>query len=74
MDLNMLVDEVWDKFDRVTIFAPDHGYHPEGKNGTHGTDSPEDMIVNHFYRLRQLEPTRIQRLVMECFGITNADS
>lgn len=50
--LNADVEECWGDFDRVTVFAPDHGAHPQGDNGTHGLDVAEDMIVNHFYRLR----------------------
>lgn len=52
-ELIRLTDQVWGKFDRITVFAPDHGAHPEGDHGSHGLNIPEDMIVNHFYRLRK---------------------
>ena len=36
---------------RVIAFLPDHGTHvdPESGKGSHGTDSPEDMEVRHFW-------------------------
>ena len=42
----------WKKYNRVVIWAPDHGNHQvDEKTGSHGKDIPEDMLVNHFYRL-----------------------
>ena len=37
--------------DRVIAFLPDHGTHvdPESGKGSHGTESPEDMEVRHFW-------------------------
>ena len=36
---------------RAIAFLPDHGTHvdPESGKGSHGTDSPEDMEVRHFW-------------------------
>jgi predicted AlkP superfamily pyrophosphatase or phosphodiesterase len=36
---------------RAVVFAPDHGTHidPTTGKGTHGTDSPDDMDVRHFW-------------------------
>lgn len=46
------VDENWSEFDRLTIFAPDHGSHDnEEGRGSHGSDSAEDVVVDHFYRI-----------------------
>ncbi|MBQ6620208.1 MAG: hypothetical protein IJH68_08695 [Thermoguttaceae bacterium] len=52
LELIRLTDEVWKGYNRVVVFAPDHGSHDsqEGKGG-HGSDSPEDSIVNHGWRL-----------------------
>jgi hypothetical protein len=38
---------------RVVAFCPDHGTHidPKSGKGSHGTDSPEDMKVRHFWGL-----------------------
>ena len=45
-------EKYWKKYDRAVIFAPDHGNHQvDEKTGSHGKDIPEDMLVNHFYRL-----------------------
>ena len=42
----------WKKYNRAVIWAPDHGNHQvDEKTGSHGKDIPEDMLVNHFYRL-----------------------
>jgi hypothetical protein len=40
----------WSHYDRLVIFAPDHGGHDETVtgHGTHGDDIPEDMLVTHF--------------------------
>lgn len=39
------------KNNRVIAFLPDHGTHvdPETGKGTHGTDTPDDMEVRHFW-------------------------
>ncbi|MDD3587604.1 MAG: hypothetical protein PHQ75_10520 [Thermoguttaceae bacterium] len=52
-ELVQLTDQVWKKYNRVTVFAPDHGAH-NNKNGRggHGTDTPDDILVDHYYRLR----------------------
>ena len=43
----------WRKYNRVISFLPDHGQHPvDSETGGHGQDIPEDMRVNHFYRIR----------------------
>jgi hypothetical protein len=47
-------EEHWAGHNRALLFAPDHGAHfdaVEGK-GDHGEDTPEDMDVLHFWRLR----------------------
>ena len=47
-----LTEKHWKKYDRAVIFAPDHGNHQVDElTGSHGKDIPEDMLVNHFYRL-----------------------
>lgn len=47
------VDKYWAEYDRTVIWAPDHGNHIiDETSGGHGTNTPEDMIVNHFYRIR----------------------
>ena len=47
-----LTEKHWKQYDRAVIFAPDHGNHRvDEKTGSHGKDIPEDMLVNHFYRL-----------------------
>lgn len=52
LELIQLTDEVWKDYNRVVVFAPDHGSHnAEDGSGTHGSDSAEDSIVNHGWRL-----------------------
>ena len=53
LDLVQMADQCWSKQNRLTIFASDHGAHNAipGK-GIHGTEKPEDMIVDHYYRIR----------------------
>ena len=47
------VDKFWGKYDRVVTWTPDHGNHDiEPTKSAHGKDIPEDMVVNHYYRLR----------------------
>ncbi len=46
-------DKCWEKYNRAVVFVPDHGGHLVNEsNGAHGTDTPEDMLVNHFYRIK----------------------
>ncbi|MBS1371998.1 MAG: hypothetical protein HPZ91_18790 [Lentisphaeria bacterium] len=46
-------DEHWGAFNRAVIWAPDHGNHQiDAETGGHGDDIPDDMLVNHFYRVR----------------------
>ena len=46
-------DKYWKDFDRTVIWAPDHGNHViDETSGGHGSNIPEDMVVNHFYRIR----------------------
>ncbi len=43
----------WAKYNRAVVWSPDHGNHPvDETHGAHGSNIPEDMVVNHFYRLR----------------------
>ncbi len=52
-ELAELTDTAWRGYDRGMMFIPDHGGHNiEPERGSHGSDIAEDMIVNHFYRLR----------------------
>ncbi|MBN1682733.1 hypothetical protein JW865_04180 [Candidatus Bathyarchaeota archaeon] len=39
------------KYNRIIVFAPDHGTHIDATTGkgSHGTDLPEDVEVNHFW-------------------------
>ncbi len=47
-------DKYWKDFDRTLIWAPDHGNHViDETSGGHGSNIPEDMVVNHFYRIRR---------------------
>jgi len=41
----------WSRYDRLIVFAPDHGGHDERVtgHGTHGEDIPEDMLVTHCF-------------------------
>ncbi|NLF93853.1 MAG: hypothetical protein GX564_08190 [Oligosphaeraceae bacterium] len=58
VELAGLSDAIWGGFNRLLTFTPDHGGHdnPETGRGGHGTDVYDDMVVNHFYRLRQAQP------------------
>ncbi|KQC14652.1 MAG: hypothetical protein APR63_05320 [Desulfuromonas sp. SDB] len=44
-------NDYWSGYDRLIIFAPDHGAHvdPSSGKGYHGLDIPEDMEVIHYY-------------------------
>ncbi|OQA86578.1 MAG: Type I phosphodiesterase / nucleotide pyrophosphatase [Lentisphaerae bacterium ADurb.Bin242] len=51
------MDIHWRKFHRVLAFVPDHGGHAvDETHGAHGSNIPEDMLVNHYYRIRSREP------------------
>ena len=55
-DFARLTDEIWGKYNRTLVWAPDHGNHPVSEtSGTHGTNTPEDMLVNHYYRISPAE-------------------
>ena len=46
------MDKCWKNYNRALVFVPDHGGHQvDETHGTHGLDIPEDMLVNHFYRI-----------------------
>lgn len=50
------MDVHWKKFHRVLAFVPDHGGHSvDETHGAHGSNTPEDMLVNHYYRIRSRE-------------------
>jgi len=53
--LSEAVDLYWGSFNRILLFAPDHGAHIDAQkgNGTHGDDIPEDMEVSHFWGFRK---------------------
>ncbi len=44
-------NERYASVNRAVAFTPDHGTHidPATGKGTHGTDSPEDVDVRHFW-------------------------
>ena len=48
-------DERYGDRNRLIAFLPDHGTHvdPDTGRGSHGTDSPEDMEVRHFWGVYQ---------------------
>ena len=48
------MDEHYCGMNRALVFVPDHGGHLiDETHGTHGFDTPEDMLVSHYYRLRE---------------------
>ncbi len=48
-----LTDQCWAQYNRIVTFFPDHGNHQvDAETGSHGLDIPDDMLVNHFYRVR----------------------
>lgn len=50
-------DRFWGSVNRVVTWTPDHGNHPvDESSGVHGMDIPEDMLVNHYYRIRRGSP------------------
>ena len=48
------MDKHYSGMNRALVFVPDHGGHLiDETHGTHGFDIPEDMLVSHYYRLRE---------------------
>ena len=48
-----VAEQYWQDFNRTVIWAADHGNHViDETSGGHGSNIAEDMLVNHFYRLR----------------------
>lgn len=48
------MDQHYKDQNRMLVFVPDHGGHlVEERRGVHGFDIPEDMLVSHYYRLRE---------------------
>ena len=60
-------DNRYSGVNRVVAFLPDHGTHVDsvsGKGG-HGTDSPEDMEVRHFWGIKpQVRTGRIKSSIL----------
>lgn len=59
LDLIQQADRCWPDKNRLSIFVSDHGAHDAipGK-GIHGTKKPDDMIVDHYYRIRAAQPAK----------------
>ena len=50
------MDRSWKKYNRALVFVPDHGGHSTDEtHGGHGSEQPDDMIVNHYYRISEKE-------------------
>ncbi len=51
-------EEHWAAHNRALLFVSDHGAHVTSgeKKGDHGEDTPEDMHVLHFWRVRSATP------------------
>ena len=48
------MDLYWKEYNRVLAFVPDHGCHNcDECHGGHGTEMPDDMVVNHYYRIME---------------------
>ena len=49
--LSTAFNDSWNQYDRLIVFAPDHGAHTDTETGkgTHGLDIPEDMDLIHYY-------------------------
>jgi len=46
-------DTYWSNQPHLVAFLPDHGQHQvDAQSGAHGKDIPDDMLVNHYYRVR----------------------
>jgi hypothetical protein len=52
--LSRAMEQGWGEFDRLLLFAPDHGAHalPDGR-GDHCDDIPDDMEITHFWGFRR---------------------
>ncbi len=51
--LVLCTEQYWKKYNRAVVWCPDHGNHIIDETcNSHGEDIFEDMVVNHFYRLR----------------------
>lgn len=49
-------DMHWKEYPRCVTWTPDHGNHVVDEHASsHGQNIPEDMLVNHYYRLRAAE-------------------
>ena len=49
-------EKYWSKYNRAIIWAPDHGNHMvDEKSAGHGQNIADDMIVNHYYRIKSKE-------------------
>ena len=48
------MDVFWQRHNRAIVFAPDHGAHidPENGKGTHGSNVPQDMHVQHYFGIK----------------------
>jgi len=47
------VDRYWKQYPRAVVWTPDHGNHViDAGHSAHGKNLPEDMLVDHYYRLR----------------------
>jgi hypothetical protein len=53
-DLAAAFESAWARHPRALVFAPDHGAHPDPSTGggAHGTTSPADMDLVHFWAIR----------------------
>jgi hypothetical protein len=51
LQLAEAIDKAWGNYDRLLVYAPDHGAHlnPDNNMGTHGQNIPEDMDLLHHY-------------------------
>ena len=48
------MERSWKQYNRALVFVPDHGGHnTDETHGGHGSDLPDDMIVNHYYRISE---------------------
>jgi len=53
-ELKEEMDRNWKKYNRALVFVPDHGGHyTDETHGGHGSELPDDMIVNHYYRISE---------------------
>ncbi|NHJ84025.1 MAG: hypothetical protein FK734_01100 [Asgard group archaeon] len=49
-----LVEKIWEKYNHMVIFTPDHGAHFDQEKGIgfHGDNIPDDMLIKHFYTIK----------------------